>query len=161
MALFNPILGGEGFHYFPKITCPKVNVIPGQEFELAYYDSAAPRFNHYTTRASPAHIVVSKISTHFCQFRPKLIWSHQNWKAQSPPSTVEPQLISSDPQHPTTTFNGRTSTQFSSDPQTQLLPLTVEPKIISPDPQNPTSTFNSWTSSRAQTLKQAYAYLIS
>ena len=28
--------------------CPKVNVIARLEYELAYYDSAVHRFNHYT-----------------------------------------------------------------------------------------------------------------
>ena len=32
---------------FPKGICPKVNVIARQVFELAYYDSAVQRFNHY------------------------------------------------------------------------------------------------------------------
>ena len=40
----------EGVHTFPKGICPKVNVIARLEFELAYYDSAVHRFNHYTTR---------------------------------------------------------------------------------------------------------------
>ena len=35
---------------FAKDICPKVNVIARLEYELAYYDSAALRFNHYTTR---------------------------------------------------------------------------------------------------------------
>ena len=34
-------------------TQPKVNVIARLEFELAYYDSAVHRFNHYTTRSPP------------------------------------------------------------------------------------------------------------
>ena len=33
--------------------CPKVNVIARLEYELAYYDSAVRRFNHYTTRTLP------------------------------------------------------------------------------------------------------------
>ena len=37
-------------HTFPKGICPKVNVIARLEYELAYYDSAVPRFNHCTTR---------------------------------------------------------------------------------------------------------------
>ena len=36
------------FLTFPKGICPKVNVIARLEFELAYYDSAVQRFNHYT-----------------------------------------------------------------------------------------------------------------
>ena len=41
-------------HTFPKGICPKVNVIVRLEFELAYYDPAVHRFNHYTTR-TPLH----------------------------------------------------------------------------------------------------------
>ena len=33
---------------------PKVNVIARLEFELAYFDSAVKRFNHYTTRIPPS-----------------------------------------------------------------------------------------------------------
>ena len=40
----------KGVHTFPKGICPKVNVIARLEFELAYYDSAVHRFNHYTMR---------------------------------------------------------------------------------------------------------------
>ena len=40
----------KGVHTFPKCICPKVNVIARLEYELAYYDSAVHRFNHYTTR---------------------------------------------------------------------------------------------------------------
>ena len=40
----------KGVHTFPKSICPKVNVIARLEYELAYYDSALHRFNHYTTR---------------------------------------------------------------------------------------------------------------
>ena len=43
----------NGVHTFPKGICPKVNVIARLEFELAYYDSAVHRFNHYTTRTPP------------------------------------------------------------------------------------------------------------
>ena len=43
------------FHTFPKGICPKVNVIARLEYELAYYDSAVHRFNHYTTR-TPIHV---------------------------------------------------------------------------------------------------------
>ena len=38
----------EKVHTFPKGICPKVNVIARLEYELAYYDSAVQRFNHYT-----------------------------------------------------------------------------------------------------------------
>ena len=44
-------------HTFPKGICPKVNVIARLEYELAYYDSAVYRFNHYTTRIPPAELV--------------------------------------------------------------------------------------------------------
>ena len=40
-------------HTFPKGIFPKVNVIARLEYELAYYDSAVHRFNHYTTRTLP------------------------------------------------------------------------------------------------------------
>ena len=43
----------KGVHTFPQGICPKVNVIERLEFELAYYDSAIHRFNHYTTRTPP------------------------------------------------------------------------------------------------------------
>ena len=43
----------KGVHTFPKDICPKVNVIARLEYELAYYDSAVHRFNHYTTRTPP------------------------------------------------------------------------------------------------------------
>ena len=44
----------KGVHTFPKGICPKVNVIAKLEYELAYYDSAVHRFNHYTTRTPPS-----------------------------------------------------------------------------------------------------------
>ena len=44
----------KGVHTFPKGICLNVNVIARLEFELAYYDSAVHRFNHYTTRTPPA-----------------------------------------------------------------------------------------------------------
>ena len=44
----------EQFQRHPK--CPKVNVIARLEYELAYYDSADHRFNHYTTRTSPSRV---------------------------------------------------------------------------------------------------------
>ena len=40
----------KGVHTFPKGMYPKVNVIAQLEFELAHYDSAVHRLNHYTTR---------------------------------------------------------------------------------------------------------------
>ena len=40
----------KGVHTLPNGICPKVNVIARLENELAYYDSAVHRFNHYTTR---------------------------------------------------------------------------------------------------------------
>ena len=41
-------------HTVHKGICSKVNVIVRLEFELAYYDSAVHRFNHYTTRTPPS-----------------------------------------------------------------------------------------------------------
>ena len=40
----------KGVYIFPKGICLKVNVIAQLEYELAYYNSAVHRFNHYTTR---------------------------------------------------------------------------------------------------------------
>ena len=42
-----------GVHTFPKGICPKVKVIARLGYELAYYDSAVHRFNHYITRTPP------------------------------------------------------------------------------------------------------------
>ena len=57
-------------HTFPKGICPKVNVIARLEYELAYYDSAAHRFNHYTTRTPP------------CKFG----FAYRNWQDSKPNS---------------------------------------------------------------------------
>ena len=46
----------KGVHTFPKSICPEVNVIVRLEYELAYYNSAVHRFNHYTTRTPPLHL---------------------------------------------------------------------------------------------------------
>ena len=46
----------KGVHTFPKGIWPKVNVIARLEYELAYYDSAVNRFNHYTTRTPPKKV---------------------------------------------------------------------------------------------------------
>ena len=46
----------KGVHTFPKGICPKVTVRARVEYELAYYDSAVNRFNHYTTRTPPNEI---------------------------------------------------------------------------------------------------------
>ena len=43
----------KGVHTFPEGICPKVNVIARLEYELAFYDSAVRRFNHYTTMTTP------------------------------------------------------------------------------------------------------------
>ena len=43
----------KGIHTFPKAICPKENARVRLEFELAYYDSAVRRINHYTKRTSP------------------------------------------------------------------------------------------------------------
>ena len=53
VMLFNPLLWGLGGSYFPNGICPKVKVIAGQDFKLAYYHSAVHRFNHDTTRKAP------------------------------------------------------------------------------------------------------------
>ena len=45
----------KGVHTFPKGIWPKVNVIA--RLELAYYDSAVQRLNHYTTRTPPQLLV--------------------------------------------------------------------------------------------------------
>ena len=46
----------KGVHTFPKGICLKVNIIARLEYELAYYDSAVYRFNHYTMRIhTPPH----------------------------------------------------------------------------------------------------------
>ena len=50
----------KGVHTFPKGICPKVNVIARLEYELAYYDSAVHRFNHYTTRTPPREELFAK-----------------------------------------------------------------------------------------------------
>ena len=47
----------KGVHTFPKGIFPKVNVIARLEYELAYYDSAVHRFNHYTTRTPASSII--------------------------------------------------------------------------------------------------------
>ena len=41
---------------FPKGIYPKVNEIARLEYELAYYDSAVHRFNHYTTKTPTSNI---------------------------------------------------------------------------------------------------------
>ena len=43
---------------FPKGICSKVNVIARLEYELADYDSAVHRFNHYTTRTLPKVVLL-------------------------------------------------------------------------------------------------------
>ena len=48
-------------HTFPKGICLKVRVIARLEFELAYYDSAAYRFNHYTTSAPPNRLSMPQL----------------------------------------------------------------------------------------------------
>ena len=48
----------KGVHTFPKGIFPKVNIIVRLEYELAYYDSAVHRFNHYTTRTPPLNSLI-------------------------------------------------------------------------------------------------------
>ena len=45
-------------------------------------------WHHPHTRARGSHLVVSKISTHLCRSRPKLIWSDQIRKPQLLPLTA-------------------------------------------------------------------------
>ena len=45
-----------GVDTFPRGICPKVNVLVRLEDELAYYDSAVLRFNHYTATTPPVII---------------------------------------------------------------------------------------------------------
>ena len=56
----------KGVHTFPKGICPKVNVIARLEYELAYYDSAVHRFNHYTTRTPPLYVLCNCFVRLFC-----------------------------------------------------------------------------------------------
>ena len=60
--LFSYCWGDKEVHTFPKSICSKVNVIAQLEYELAYYDSAVHRFNHYTTR-TPSDIFGRKESS--------------------------------------------------------------------------------------------------
>ena len=53
-----------GLHTFPKGIWPNMNVIAQQEFELAYYDSPAQRFNHYTTKTYP---ISNLLKQHKCE----------------------------------------------------------------------------------------------
>ena len=53
----------KAVHTFPKGICLKVNAITRLEYELAYYDSAVHRFNHYTTRTPPWFVGFYGIST--------------------------------------------------------------------------------------------------
>ena len=56
----------KGVRTFPEGICSKVNVIAQLEYELAYYNSAVHRFNHYTTRQS--------LYKYIDQIRSFLIW---------------------------------------------------------------------------------------
>ncbi len=49
-----------GVFFFPKGICPKVNVIARLEYELAYYDPAVHRFNHYTMRTPRRGVLENK-----------------------------------------------------------------------------------------------------
>ena len=53
VVLFNHSCEDKGVHTFPNGICPKVNIIARLEYELAYYDYAVHRFNHYTTKTLP------------------------------------------------------------------------------------------------------------
>ena len=67
----------KGVHTFPKGICPKLNVIARLENELAYYDFAVHRFNHYTTRTPTLNFCLvylfNGISTLFRLFNAKAI----------------------------------------------------------------------------------------
>ena len=54
----------KGAHTFPKGICLKVNVIARLEYELAYYDFAVHRFNHYTTRTPLLFMFLSLFYIH-------------------------------------------------------------------------------------------------
>ena len=58
----------KGVHTFSKGICPKVNVIARLEFELANYNSAVHRFNHYTTKTSPPTVWVPIITSFLHSF---------------------------------------------------------------------------------------------
>ena len=49
--------GIKGFMLFPRGISPKVNVIAGLEFELAYCDTTILHISHYLTRTHPAFFV--------------------------------------------------------------------------------------------------------
>ena len=47
--MYLTIIGGnKGVHAFPKGISPKVNIIARLEFELANFEVAVQRVNHYT-----------------------------------------------------------------------------------------------------------------
>ena len=58
LSYYLPWRENKGVHTFPKGICPKVNIIARLEYELAYYDFAVHRFNHYTTRTPKIQLVV-------------------------------------------------------------------------------------------------------
>ena len=49
----------KGVHTFLQGICQKVNVIARLEYELASYDSAVHRFNHYTTRTPLLYLLLN------------------------------------------------------------------------------------------------------
>ena len=55
--------GDKGVHTFHKGICPKVNAKARLEYELAYYDFAVHRFNHYTTRTPPDTEAIFGVNT--------------------------------------------------------------------------------------------------
>ena len=50
----------KGLHTFPIGISPKVNVVAGLEFELAYYDVTVQHFSHYHTVTPPIFSAVFK-----------------------------------------------------------------------------------------------------
>ena len=49
VILFNPCWGDKvRGHTFPRVICPKVNIIARLEFELVYYELTVQYISHYT-----------------------------------------------------------------------------------------------------------------
>ena len=81
----------KGVHTFPKGICPKVNVIARLKYELAYYDSAVHRFNHYTTRTPPSFVFKGEsnfegylITMYFYHYFSTSRHTHTHMQARSP-----------------------------------------------------------------------------
>ena len=70
----NPHLVGKGLYTFPKVICPKMNVIPWLEFELADYDVTVQYISHYATGISSQHCF---LKIHYTESSCSM-----NWKLQ-------------------------------------------------------------------------------